>query len=624
MKYSVPNTKKKKRFEIDNFLGIDLTTAANSVYKNRSPYCPNMIRDTVGKVKKRDGIALVKTFSDAGDGNINGVHFLYGSTTKKLIHTGTNIYLDGETPSLLYSSAADHISVSKQMGGKLWILDGTTYLVFDGTTVRPVSEIAYVPTILIARAPSGGGTTLDEVNLIQVQKRVKFAGTAGDTVYWLPHNNITSVDLVQVMDSGGNMITKTVGTDYTVNTTTGVVTFTSAPGESPITGEDNVYVTYSKTISGYADKINKCDISVLYGMNGARDRLFVSGNSDYPNYDYYSAMNDPTYFGDLGYSVVGQDDSAIINYSIVDDYLVTHKNEAENGANANLRKGELYDSKVVFTSQGSYQTAGALAKHSFSILQNEPMYVTVENNISAVTPSDVLGERFSQERSYYINGLVGNDHGLKNESLEDAFACVFEGFYFLATGNNIYILDGMQPTPQEKNRPYSTRQYEGYFFPDVSARIMWSEDGELYFGTTDGKIKKFDKGVYNDEGTAITAYWDTPEISGDSFEAKKTFDYVGCVLASAVRTAVKVSAKEQGIWNEIIAYNNEAQYFDWNDIDFNNFTFSTDTSPHTLGQKIKIKNVDKSQFRFENSRLNEPFGIYKALIRYSEGSDYRK
>ena len=38
----------------------------------------------------------------------------------------------------------------------------------------------------------------------------------------------------------------------------------------------------------------------------------------------------------------------IMNYSIVDDYLVTHKNNAENDDNTNLRKGELVSSKAEY------------------------------------------------------------------------------------------------------------------------------------------------------------------------------------------------------------------------------------------------------------------------------------
>ena len=624
-KFSTPAPKKKYQYEINNFLGIDLSNAPNNVAPNRSPACPNMIRDTVGKVKKRGGVTLIKSFAAVGDGKINGVHFLYGATTKKLIHTGTNIYLDGAVPSLLYASAGNHISVSKQVNGKLWILDGTNYLVFNGTTIVLASSIATIPTILIARTPTGGGTILEPINLIQPKKTVGILGTASTTVYYLPSTNLDADTLViKTLNVDGTYTTLTEGTNFTVNRTLGTVTFSVAPGVSPITGQDNVFITYAKTVTGYADRVNKCDVSILYGIGGSRDRLFISGNPALPNYDYYSQLNDPTYFGDLSYSVIGQDSSKIVNYSIVNDYLVTHKDNAENDNNTNLRKGSLVSNVAVFTSQGSYQTSGALAKYSFASLENEPLYVTTQKNISAITPSDVLGERFSQERSFYITKALQVETDLIN-----SFAYVFQGFYYLAVGTNVYILDGSQSTA-EKNRPYSTRQYEAYMFQGIGATVMWEEANELYFGTSDGKIKKFDADSFNDEGQPIIAFWDTPEFDGNSFADKKTFVYVGVRLASAPATGVKIVVRNKGIWNNasswdvIVPYTAEATYFDFSKINFNNLNFSTDDTPHTLGSKIKVKNVDKVQFRFENDVLDEPFGLYKVLLEYTEGNKYAK
>ena len=616
--FAAPKPKPKHKEEIETFLGADLSSAPNNVDLNRSPSCPNMIRDEVGKVKKRGGIQLVDTFT----GNINGVHFLYGTTTKKLVHAGTKIYyVSGLTHTQLYASAADHISVSKQMGGKLWILDGTTYLVYDGSTIQSVSAIAYTPTIIIARTPTGGGTVLEPVNLLQPQRTERFAGTASTTVYQLTATSIDAAAVtVKKLKSDGTFDTWVETTNFTVNRTLGQVTFSVAPGVTPITGEDNVYITYSKTVTGYADRINKCDVSIIYGMNGARDRLFVTGNPSLPHYDYHSQMDDPTYFGDTNYAVIGQDSSAIMNYSIVSDYLVTHKNNAENDDNTNLRKGELIDGKVVFTSQGSYQTSGALSKYSFANLENEPLYVTTEKNISAVTPSSILGERFSQERSYWITRALEEEADLAN-----SFGFVFDKFYFLAVGSTIYVLDSLQYSIA-KDRPLAYRQYECYYFPNVSARVMWEEDGYLHFGTTDGKVKRFVDGTADDEGQAISAWWDTPFLDGKSFADKKTFVYIAVRLASALLTGIKISAFLNGNWTLIKDYTSEANFFTiTNDtLDFSNLSFSTDSSPKTLGSKIKEKNYDKIQFRFENSRLYDTFGLYKILIEYTEGNKYRK
>jgi len=618
-KFTAPKPKAKQSENIETFLGADLSNGSNNVAKNRSPSCPNMIRSEVGKVEQRGGIQLVKTYA----GQINGVHFLYGATTKKLVHHGTKISLDGDTPTELYATASDGISISKQINGKLWILDGLKYLMYDGTTITAVENTGTIPVTLIARAPTGGGTVLEPINLIQKSMTVKFAGLASVTVYYLPYAALDADTLIiKKLKVDGTFDTLVEGTHFTVNRTLGTITFGTAPGVSQIVGEDNIWVTFAKTFSGYADRINKCDVSILYGMNGARDRLFVTGNPSLPNYDYYSQLNDPTFFGDINYGVIGQDSSKIVNYSIVNDYLVTHKDNAENDNNTNLRKGELIDSKAVFTSQGSYQTSGALAKYSFANMENEPVYVTTEKNISAVTPSNVLGERFSQERSYYITRALE-----KETSLADSFGFVFDKFYFLACGSTIYVLDSLQYSIS-KDRPLSHRQYECYYFPNISARILWEEGGELHFGTADGKIKKFVARKADDEGVAISAWWDTPFLDGKSFADKKTFVYIAVRLAVALLTGVRISIFVNGRWSILKDYTNEANFISFSNstvsLSNSKFSFRTDTSPKTLGSKIKEKNHDKVQFRFENSRLGDTFGLYKILIEYTEGNKYRK
>lgn len=539
---------------------------------------------------------------------------------RKIIHAGQVIYSDEATPVALYSTAADTFSKSEVMNDSLWILDGKAFLEYDGETCAAVT--GYTPVIIIGRDPSGGGTLLEEINLIQDAKIVKFLGTVSDTVYYLPHTSITAVTLVQKMDGSGVMQTVSAD-DYTVDTTAGTVTFDTAPGVSPITGEDNVYITYTKSITGYSDRINKCDICTLYGVGGARDRLFVSGNPDYPHYDWFSAQNDPTYFGDLSYCVVGHASSAIMGYSIVNDYLVTHKTREENDENASLRAGEIVSGKAVFTIQGSYPASGALSKHAFAELGVEPVYLTVKKDISAITPSDLLGERYSQERSYYISEALKAED---DTDLANAFGYTFNDFYYLSVGSKVYILDSLQFSV-DKNKPYSSRQYECYYFTGINARVMWQEDGYLYFGDLEGNIKKFDPEVANDEGVAIQAYWDTPELDGDSFAYRKTFTYIAVRMASAPATGIRISSRVRGLWDEwgtIKDYTAEAMYFDFTELDFAALSFSTDDTPRTIGTKIKIKNVDKVQFRLENNVLDQPFGLYKLRIEYFENGRYAK
>ena len=115
-----------------------------------------MIRDQVGKVRKRTGYTTMVTAP--GGAAINGVHHLLDEV---LIHAGTKLYrlavaAGGAWSLTAIGNMADARSRSFVFDGKLYLLDGTAYRVYDGTALSLVSAHATVPTIIISRRPTGG------------------------------------------------------------------------------------------------------------------------------------------------------------------------------------------------------------------------------------------------------------------------------------------------------------------------------------------------------------------------------------------------------------------------------------------------------------------------------------
>lgn len=623
---SIPASVSRSVTKIEKFKGVDLTNAPANVDIGRSPEAPNMIRDTPGKVRKRMGYYLDRQYDSA----VYGVHHLVEATqTKRLVHAGTMLY-DGDT--VIYTGMNEARSKAWQLNGRLYIIDGKElicYGKFDDTyTVKRLSEIATVPTTSIGRTPNGEGTPYDEYNLVQPKFINLFIGTSGDTVYQLGSSELDSVDKVEVMDSNGEWVTKTAGTDYTADLTLGTVTFTTAPGAPPVNSRENIRITASKTIDGYADCINKCTVSIIYGIEGATDRLFLSGNPDYPNRDWFSALTedaapDPTYFGDLSYNLVGLSNSAIVGYSLVGNYLATHKSEAEDGRNVIIRSGSYVTSggimKAAFPTVNIIQGMGAVGKYNFAYL-NESLFAT-KLGIFAITAQDITGEKYTQERSFYIRGA------LVEEDLENAYAVTYNDFYVLATESRVYILDGLQKV-YEKNNPYSNFQYECYYWDIPNISVLFNEDGALCFGTYNGEIMRFytDKNEqysYNDNGAPIKARWDTNALDGELFYKKKNFKYLSAQIAPAVATGYEAWAEIKGIWKKLFDSGAKARYFDFGYIDFAKINFSSDATPRTLGRKIRIKRVDKVRFSFRNEELNEPFGLYAIGTEYTESGNYK-
>lgn len=606
---------------IENFLGCDLTNQPTNVDTERSPEATNMIRDVPGKVRKRMGWHTVYEL----EGRVNGYHRLSGK--EPLIHAGTKLYrICDDGPKAIYEEMADGRSKSWEFDKKLVIADGKALLTYDGNVVKRASEDARVPILTISRQPNGGGTSYEGLNLLQPKWEEDFVVDSQHkdaTEFQLSFGGLDETAVVvQIMDGEGNWVSKREGTDFTVDRETGTVKFNTAPGETPVSGTDNVKIIASRTVEGYADRINKCCIGIQFGVNGASDRLFLSGNPDFVNYDWYSGLNDPGYWSDTGYSVLGQSDSAIVGYSVVNARLAAHKNGQDAERNCIVREGNLVDNQPAFPIVNILQGEGAVGRYTFGYLQTEPLFLT-KLGVYAITAQDITGEKYSQLRSFYLNGKLLNE-----QNLEDAFACVWKDMYWLAINGVVYVLDGLQASQTDRGAPYATRQYAGFYLTNIPARVMWTEDDTLWFGSEDGKVRAFYKDhgeltSFTDDGKAIYACWRTPDISGKNIYRAKDFSRLYVELASAPATSLRVWGKVYGLWEELFSNQMDARYLDFGNIDFGKICFSCDDSPRTIGEKIRLKKLDKAGFRIENEERNEPFGLNNISIEYVETGYYK-
>ena len=622
--FNVPSESQKYSAVVETFRGVDLNNSPSNVDKSRSPAAPNMIRDQVGKVRKRMGYETKVTAP--GGAAINGVHHLMKET---LVHAGAKLYRlsdTGGTWSLTeIGDMANARSRSFVFDQKLYLLDGTTYQVYDGETLAAVADSATVPTIIISRRPTGGGQSYQGLNLLGRKWTESFLGTADATVYQLTTKDLAEDAVTaRVLNADGVWEDKTEGTDFTVDRAAGTVTFSTAPGVSPVTGQDNVQITAAKVRDGYLDTINRCTIAAVYGVGGSTDRVFLSGNGDKPGVDWYSNFEDPAFFPDTNYTKLVRDGARVTGYTVLSNTLAAFIDGASDGRNVVVRSGVLDENgDAVFRVSNTMIGQDAVAPDTFCRTDKEPLFLT-NRGVYAITAEELTGEKYSQERSYYIASAIGAAQGREN-----ACACTYGDFYALALDGTIYLLDLQQKT-YERNSPYSSFQYECYYWPDIPARVLFLDGDALCFGTEDGKLCRFHTNVddvtsYNDDGAAIDAYWETSDFDGKIFFHVKTFTGLAVRLAAAVNTGVVVYAQVRGMWKQVFASGAKARYFDWSYIDFSKFTFSSDRTPRTLYGKIKLKKADKVRFRLQNNVLNEPFGLYAFGLQFKEpGGNYKR
>lgn len=651
--FSIGSDDNEKQTETESYNGhTELTIniyAGNPLYKRYVEF--NNLKIGINFIatdKYRDDLNYIPAGSNIPtDLKVNGCHYRRGDE-HPVYHIGTNMIKNGIS---LYSTAKNALSHSWQFDDKLFIMDGKRFLIYDGTTIEPVENIAYIPLTYTDREPihgeaGGGGKKVDDINLLQPQFTNEFIVTSDWSTakqFPLSVKNLDEVPItVEVLDSNGEWQPKTVTTDYTVDYPTGIVTFVTAPGVTPIRGVPNVKITASKTTAGYADRINKCTFGTRFGVNGAFDRLFVSGNPDYPNSDWYSEEWDCSYFPDTSYSKLGSSKSAVVGYSIVSNYLAAHKDELEEDLSIIVREGDLVTNdsgidKPSFRIINTLQGAGAIASNSFAYLCTEPLFLT-RSGLYAVTAQDITGEKYAQSRSFYLNGKLTKEDFA---NLQNSFSVIYNDMYILCVnhdatdpyGNHydasrLYILDGLQPMRTDKSEPYSTRQYAAFYCEMKNIHCMWERENRLYFGTSTGQVCRFynDKEAqesYNDNGDVIICQWETPDIDGQLFYKNKSLRYIALRAGAAIATSVEIWGMDRGIWKFIKKDNTFGRYLSFEDIDFSKFSFSCDQTEQLSRTKVRIKKVDKYRLRFINNELNEPFVIYNIANEYIENGNYK-
>lgn len=610
---------KIQRTIYSTFRGADFSTDPSLVERYRSPLCTNIVADGGGMPQKRDGWRTVHQLT----GKVNGMYyFVSGSTVKKLAHVGTKLYVwdDDTTPSQLATGLPDHKSRCTYLNGKLWIVTGGGFYVYDGSTAQKVSAGgAYVPTTTITRMPTGGGVSYESINMVTPYRRNAFQ-TDGTSVTFLLDSDIDDTGDVTCWVWGEEV------TPSSIDRANGTVTFSEAPPAPDAGSADGLVVEFPHTVSGYTDRIDKCTIISTYGV-GTNDRIVLSGNPDCPNQDWISGLNDPTYIPDLSYSVVGSETTRIMGYCRLGSYQGIVKEDNGRDSTVFLRSAATNDEgDAIFPLQQAIAGVGAVSSGSFASLLDDPLFLS-RNGIYAIASNAITSEKIAQGRSFYVNNKLTDEEGLT-----DAEAVIWSGMYLLAlpTGH-VYVMDGRQ---QKSYRSASLGDfiYECYYWENVPARIwMCVREGVeeyLYFGTEDGKICKINSDIdgmarYSDDGAAIDAVWATKYDDDGTPAVLKTMIKRGCCVtikpyARSSGTIYFRSDRTSGVERKVAG--KTMDILDFTDIDFERFTFNTDDSPQEIFLNRKVKNYKRLQIITRNSEVNEGFGIFQITKHYVVGN----
>ncbi len=428
----------------------------------------------------------------------------------------------------------------------------------QGVAKQAVEVEPYIPTTTINIDPVGVEDTvrvsLDPVNLLTARRKNTLVGVykvtegtgEGTEILWQLDGLIDYYDLVSVqiatlkngeieiltltnehMESPGKMSLYENSPNlnlYKYNTSepsgyllykdgkTQLFLMNDIDTSPPIAGEANITVefthskNYGTTAIDHSSRIKNCRFGTLFGIGGNEDRLFLSGNPDYPNVVFFSESNDFTYFPDTFTATMGTDQSAITGFlRLSDNTLATFKEPSVSEPSVYYQTGEyrsFYDDagnlkKItpVFSITAGATGESAINPYTSANLAGDNMILS-QNGVFAIEPtSNILTVRTARERSYAVRERL-----IRQEGIKDAVGVAYKGRYYLSMDDVCYVADSRYKYQPEGSLSYN---YEWWYWDNIPARVWAIVDGELWFGTADGRICLFDD-QYTDRMFEVT------------------------------------------------------------------------------------------------------------------------
>ena len=477
-------------------------------------------------IRTRPAAELMEAFEDV----VYGIFFFKSKTEDMmLVHSGTKLYkvvLDDRT--ILYEGLNEAVSESFIYNNEWFFKDGKHYLRYDGETIAPV--VGYVPTTTIARKPAGGGTTYEDINLLTGWRKNSFLADGESTEYRLDAIHIDNEPvIVKVNDK--------VVTNYEVNYDKGFIIFDAAP-EAPLTdGQDNVVIEFRKNVEGYPERISGCTLLQVFD-----NRVFFSGNKDYPNTVWHCSLNDPAYCSDLDYYNEGMDTAAVKGLVAGNNALWVFREPSQTNTTVFYHSPTIdSDYGKIYPSQHSSISTGCIGK---AVNFNDDIVFFSDRGMEGIS-GDITTEQVVAHRSTLVDRKL-----IAEADYADMVLAEWEGYLFVFVGDKAYLADSRATFTNENHYEYE------WFYWDMGKRVTCAkvDRGNLYIGTEDGVY------TLTDLESDVESYWVTPKDKFKHPQYQKTSNKRGCVAEATGEVSVFVKT-DKTEFEHIGTYTNIKDYF---------------------------------------------------------------
>lgn len=525
------------------FRGVDLRGEECSI--NRSPDSLNMWRNykELASIETRPGLEhLVKA----------------NKGIRCMMWDKDRLYCIDEDGHLFYRLKGDIIiglfTVGKNgvlfsFGGKVYAMGSKKYVnVTDNEDVVP-----YIPTTSIAgkasndNGPSGESKSYEDANLLTNRRINTFSGNGVSRVFYL--DAIAKTDGEKVYVNGRQLDREEYEwlSSYCID-------FDTPPGEPQTDGQDNVSIEFEvrKDINGNTvdleekrNKILKCTLIQEFD-----NRVFFSGNPDYPNMVRHCSLENPAYISDLDYYTDGSDSTPIRSMVAGNNGLWVFREESPSNNNVFYHTPALdADYGKIYPSSHSSIAIGCVGR---ACNFNDDIVFFSRRGMEGAS-TDITTEQFATHRSSLVDRMM-----LTNDNYKDMVLAEWEGYLFVFMGSDVYLADSRAVTTIENHIEYEW--YRWNLGDQVTVTCATVHDGVLYIGTKEGDVYSFTGNPQNGDihkgqvKTKIESYWTTPKDTFGAPNKLKTTNKKGCVVEAIGDIDVSVKTDDDDAY-ELIGTN---------------------------------------------------------------------
>lgn len=612
----------------NNFKGVDFTDDITSLY--RSPDCLNMFKNykTLGKcVETRPGLELKLSFNNTIYGLFS---YTINSVQHWIIHCGTSLIDYNSKTNISVKIKESGMNPSKSQAfiynNIFYIIDGLNYLEYNGTILKDV--VGTIPTTSITCKPAGGGKLYQDINLLSDYRKNTFWADGTSKEYHLDSKEISSTGVsvwITDISTGVDVLQDT--STYTIDATNGIITFNTAP--TAAASADNVIIQFMKVVSGYADKLKRCNLTAIFD-----NRVFFSGNQDYPNAVFWCNYNDPRYVSDMNYSNEGTDLAKVKALVPGNNALWVFKESSQSNTTVfyhsplEVTDTRLNDTVKTYPSTHSSITTGC---NSSGINFNDDIVFFSDRGMEGIS-GDITTEQVIAHRSTLVDRKLLNELNYNNMKLIE-----WEGYLLVIVDNIIYLADSRQKVTNNDHIEYE------WFYWNIDKKIENANviDGTLYLCSKAEQAKDNKGYLKYTDGTNI--YWHdylNSKLYDNSYnEIQVNVNSLTAVVESGIYTLTDYSV-ERNIYSCITTSKDDYNYpqmlkttnkkgFKTDvqgsiitiDVKTDNNSFENlGTYLNTKGyivSKIKRKKWNSIQLKFSS---NKPFGLYEVALEAFIGS----